>query len=481
MDRPIVYVGELPRADDFLGLAKDALYGLGFASSAAIGPGTGVSGFAIGPTGPASLSFTIGAGSIYAPETVDSAAYGVLGTDSNNIIKQGILAAPVTLTITPPATSGYSQVYIVQVAYSDVDGGAIVPPYLNSANTDVPFNGAGGTGGSQNTTRQGKAVVQLKAGAAASTGSQATPSPDAGYTALWAITVANGATTITSANWTQLSANNAQYGAPWFPNLESLYSLFVPIIPATTFYVSTTGNDTTGNGTPAYPWATLTHAIAALSAYNLNGNTVTIQLSVGTYGWVGSFNAPSNGTLVIQGNASSQSSYVISGNPAVGNGVLYVSSGILRVVGVTIQNTSAGGSCILSSNSQVVLQNTSFQTTVAGSQALVAASTAGSVQVQAGCIMSGSANAMWNAFDGGTIIQAANCTTTSSPAYAQGCMIASNGGQIGVSTTGLSWFGTGSASGKGAASTCGVINSAGSPSFWPGSAAVTTSSGGQSV
>ncbi|MCP3025217.1 hypothetical protein [Cupriavidus basilensis] len=46
-----------------------------------------------------------------------------------------------------------------------------------------------------------------KAGVSATTGAQVTPAPDAGYTGLWVVTVANGQTTITSANIAQ--ATNA--------------------------------------------------------------------------------------------------------------------------------------------------------------------------------------------------------------------------------------------------------------------------------
>jgi hypothetical protein len=36
-------------------------------------------------------------------------------------MKQGILASPQVLTITPPSTSGFSQVYLVEAILNDVD------------------------------------------------------------------------------------------------------------------------------------------------------------------------------------------------------------------------------------------------------------------------------------------------------------------------------------------------------------------------
>lgn len=481
VDRPIVYVGELPRAEDFLGSAKDTLVGVGYLAQAAIGPNVGVAGFAIAPTGPASLSFTIGTGSIYASATVDATAYGVLGTDANTIIKQGILSSPATLTVTPPATSGFSQVYIVQVGYSDVDTGAIVPPYYNSANPNLPFNGAGGGGGSQNTIRQGQAVIQLKAGTAAATGSQTTPTADPGFVALWAITVANGATTITSANWTQQSAT--PYSAPWFPNLESLTSIFQQIIPQTTFYVDRAiGSDTLYDGTSATingnkgPWATIGHAVTALSAYNLNGNTVTIQLgATGSYSGVLNIAAPSSGILVINGNTSAQSTYTITGAPTGQNAVVNITSGTVNLSGLVVQNTSSGTgtTAVRAANATLNLTNVTLTATITGTQALSSAGIGASINFQAGCICA-SSGVPWQsalfAQNGGTIAQNANIATSGSPAVTGAWALAQVLGVIGVAPgLGITWTGSG-ATGPRYSSTLGsVINTnGGGANFFPG-------------
>lgn len=289
VDRPIVYVGELPRAEDFLGLAKDMLYGVGHLARAAIGPAPTafVSGLAISPTGPASLSIVIAGGSLYLSETVDATAYGVLGTDTNTVVKQGILAAPVTLTCTAPGTSGYSQNYLVEVGYLDSDTGAIVPPYYNSAYPQMPWNGAGGLGGSQNTIRQGELVVTLKPGTAAPSGSQTTPGADPGYVGLWAIAVANMQTQITSTSWWRLALD--QYSPPWFPPLNSLDGRYLKFPPTTTYYIGGTGaSDTLYDGTsatingPHGPWASVAHAIAVISTYQ-SSTQIVLNVAAGTY------------------------------------------------------------------------------------------------------------------------------------------------------------------------------------------------------
>lgn len=130
---------------------------------------------------------------------MDATSYGALGTDTNTIVKQGISATPQALTITPPSTAGYSQVYLVEAAYLDADTGSQVLPYYNSSNPLVPYSGPANSGTAQYTVRQGQCVIALKAGTAAPTGSQTTPATDPGYVPLYTITVINGQTQITTA------------------------------------------------------------------------------------------------------------------------------------------------------------------------------------------------------------------------------------------------------------------------------------------
>ncbi|GAB7453276.1 hypothetical protein OUHCRE13_29020 [Enterobacter roggenkampii] len=103
-------------------------------------------------------------------------------------------------TLTAPSTSGYSINYLIQATYADVDGGSTVLPYYNAANPSVAWSGPNNSGTSQYTVRQGVCTVSLKAGVAATTGTQVTPSPDSGCIGLYVITVAQGATTVTAGN-----------------------------------------------------------------------------------------------------------------------------------------------------------------------------------------------------------------------------------------------------------------------------------------
>ena len=284
MNRTFVYPGELPRVEDFMGFQKQAYYGMGGMIRSAIGTNTGVGigDFQISATSPASMSVIIGTGSIYAQQIVDTSTFGVLGTDSNVIMKQGLLATPQTLAITPPGTSGFSQYYLVQVGFNETDSNAVVPPFLNSANPSAPWNGANNTGASLPTVRADQAVVSLVAGLAAATGSQTVPSPSAGSTPLWVISVTNGQTQITSTNWFTY-APIFTTGSPWFPNLESLQNYFIPQAPFTDFYVnqSAINASDSNSGEQSQPFLTIQGAINAISGYV--ANEVNVHVSAGTY------------------------------------------------------------------------------------------------------------------------------------------------------------------------------------------------------
>lgn len=215
-DRVMVYDGALPQTTDILNASKMAMVGDAYQNRAVMGTSTVVSGLACAPTVPASLQVTVGVGSIYQIDPTDAAAYADLGVDNNSIVKQGILQTAQNLTITPPGTGGFSQVFLVQAILNNVDSGQMVLSYYNSANPAAPYSGPNNSGSSNYTTRLCNCVVALKAGVAATTGTQTTPAPDAGYVGLYAITVANGAVTVTAGNIVQLAT------APFFPTLPQV-------------------------------------------------------------------------------------------------------------------------------------------------------------------------------------------------------------------------------------------------------------------
>ncbi len=198
MDRQIVYSGAIPLNTDLLSTNIDSYIGLAKLSAAILGSSTLINGFTCVPTAPASLQVTVTPGEIYSLQEIDSTAYGDLPIDTNSILKQGLILSSTLLTITPPGTVGYSQNYLIQFSFQQIDGDSVVLAYYNASDPTNPYSGPNNTGDSNTTVRQNNVVMSAKAGIAAPTGTQTTPAPDAGYVSGFVVTVANGQTQITA-------------------------------------------------------------------------------------------------------------------------------------------------------------------------------------------------------------------------------------------------------------------------------------------
>ncbi|AWI53221.1 hypothetical protein DEH84_07090 [Aquabacterium olei] len=201
MDRPIVYPGQIPLETDLLSTNRNALVGLAKLCAALFGSTTMAFGLAATPDSPASMRVAIGPGDIYQLANLDSSAYSSLAADTTHqIVKQGINLDATYLTLSAPGTAGQSINYLIQATLAEADAGATVLPYYNSSNPAAAYSGPSNSGQAQATNRKVSVTLAAKAGAAAATGSQVTPAPDAGYIGLWVVTVAYGATTITAGN-----------------------------------------------------------------------------------------------------------------------------------------------------------------------------------------------------------------------------------------------------------------------------------------
>lgn len=201
MNRQIVYPGQIPQDTDVLNTNKNIMLALGAAFAAIFGTNTLAYGLQVTPTAPATLTINVAPGSIYALTTVDANPYGSLPADTTDtIVKQGVLLSGTTETLVPPTTAGYSQVVLIEAAFSEVDGGLALLPFYNASNPQQPYSGPGGNNQQSTTVRQGLVSIQAKYGVAAPTGTQTAPAPDAGYIGLATVTLTNGQTQITSAN-----------------------------------------------------------------------------------------------------------------------------------------------------------------------------------------------------------------------------------------------------------------------------------------
>lgn len=270
MDRQTIYLGAIPLETDLLHAQQDGMVALAKFSAAVLGATTIVNGFTCTPTSPASLAVNLTKGEVYQLEPLEATAWSSLAADTTDtILKQGIQLGTVQFALTPPATSGYSQVFLIEVQYQDLDTNQVVLPYFNAANPTQPFMGPGNSNSPQNTVRQGIVTSQVKAGVAAPSGSQVTPTADAGWTGLFAITVANGAATITAPNIAQVNS------APFIP-------VTLPNVPA---------------GVQANLW---TYAVDTGTASNLviNANPDPAAYTAGLGFWVKAAAAPTGASVI---------------------------------------------------------------------------------------------------------------------------------------------------------------------------------------
>ena len=196
----LVYPGQLPLETDILSTNKYAMMGIAKLAEAVFGT-SGVSLVGLPCTPGTGLNVSVGAGQIYQMANVDATAYSTLAADTtHSILKQGVMLNAATLSCPAPGTVGQSINYLIEVQYQENDLNPVTLPFYNSANITAPFGGIGNNGQPNNTLRSGQCIVQVKAGVAATTGSQVTPTVDAGWTALYVVTVANGAISIITGN-----------------------------------------------------------------------------------------------------------------------------------------------------------------------------------------------------------------------------------------------------------------------------------------
>ncbi len=220
MDRVIVYSGEVPRTQDILQGWQSAMVADAKILEALVGTGGFVTGLNCTPS--SGLIVSVAAGQIFQVASLEATTYSALAADtSDQIVKQGVNLTATNFTITPPATGGFSQVFLIEAAYADFDTNSAVLPYFNSANPSAPFSGPGNSGTPQNTLRKGIVNLQVKAGIAATTGTQVAPSADSGFIGLWLVTVANGQLTISGGNIVQV-ANAPFIGASYMPQLPAI-------------------------------------------------------------------------------------------------------------------------------------------------------------------------------------------------------------------------------------------------------------------
>ena len=222
MRRVETYVGMQVYEWLFSADAQNTMTAIAKVCSALFGVSGTVNGLACTATGPASMAVQIGAGELYQIAQLEATTCGTLPAITNySILKQGIqLGTYTTSNFAVPGTSGQSINYLIEAQYQDSDisidpttgTSPVVLQYYNAANPTTPWSGPGNSGSTSNTFRDGIVAYQIKAGTAATTGSQVTPTPDSGWIGLWVVTVPYGATSLTNSNIAQYT------GSPILPS-----------------------------------------------------------------------------------------------------------------------------------------------------------------------------------------------------------------------------------------------------------------------
>lgn len=358
MDRQIIYPGAIPLETDLLNTNKYAMMGLSKLAAAMMGSNTYLHGLACTPSSPASMVINVAKGQIYSQQNVDNSAYSSLAADTvNTILKQGVILTSTAFTLTGPTTAGQSINYLIQATYNDTDSGAVTLPYYNAANPSVAYSGPNNSGTAQNTIRSGVCTLSLKAGVAATTGTQTTPSVDTGYTAAWVITVAQGATTITASNI------SVAQNAPFLPSAGLISAIqqssmtyaadtgaanayvaqFVPALPTLidgmrlTFKAKTanSGSSTfSANGGSAYPL--YSHANQALQGGEIIANgLVEVEWNSTLTAWVMCGN--SGGALPVAAASQSNHAMQLGQASSVVTGVV----GLSRNARMTVTSASS--------------------------------------------------------------------------------------------------------------------------------------------
>lgn len=309
-DRVTTWAGAIPQELDIMRNGKYAMIGIAKLAAAVLGTNTAINGLTAVPTSPATLTVNVNPGEIYSLVSVDATAQSSLAADTTHqILKSGILLDAFNLSCPAPGTAGQSINYLIEAIYQETDTDLTTLPYYNASNPTSAWSGPNNSGTPQATTRKGTVALVAKAGAAATTGSQTTPTPDAGYTGLWVVTVANGQSTITAGNITQYA------GAPILPS-----SLLASIQNGNLSYAVATG---TANA----------HTIALTPALQTRVDGMPIR-----------YKAPAANTGAVTLNDGLGAVQVLGGNHAALQGGEYALNGDAFVVW---NSTVSGGAYIL--------------------------------------------------------------------------------------------------------------------------------------
>lgn len=194
-------------------------------------------------------------------------------------------------------------------------------------------------------------------------------------------------------------------------NIEELYKETVRA--ARIFYVSKTGNDTTGDGSSANPYATITKALSTIPK-NLAGLNITLHIAGGTYAEAVSIKGFTGGVLRLAGSSA-----------AVTINSLSIEGCIVSAVSLPLTLTAAVGLIL----SECASFNTTGNVNTSGNSIGVSLNTGSNVRIGGNHAHSGGGTAV--SCSGNAMYYATNISGS-------GTLQASNGGIIAATASILS-------------------------------------------
>ena len=350
-----------------------------------------------------------------------------------------------------------------------------------TATTDIlPF----ATGGGANVVDQ----ATYAADAATGTGFSAGLAPSARLNKVWrqsSFVAAGLANWIVSKNINVPDDGNiSNFVAHFEAALEATilaYGGRVAQTGATTYYVATTGNDSTGTGAVGAPWATIQKAINYITAnVDLAGYNAKIKVSDGTYTAGANFSVPTSGggLITLEGNTTTPTNCIISTTSA--DAILVQNGLTVNIGGFSVRTTTSGmgihaqnyGTAILSGNMDFG----------ACAQNHVYANLSGIVELNANYSVSGAAGNHLQSNSG--TINTGTALTATCTGGALGFTTVATATNLGlVQASGLTFSGWGSITGArySATANAAINTGGGGASYFPGNSSGSTSSGGQYV
>ena len=298
---------------------------------------------------------------------------------------------------------------------------------------------------------------------------------DAGFIGLWVVTVANGATSITSGNISE--APGAPFIVYKLPQLSPAGPLARTALTGnTTYYVSNSGSDSTGTGTTGNPWATFQHAYNQLQGIDCAGFSVTIQFQgSGPYTSNTTCNVapvPANTPVIIDGASQTISTTSADCFDLTGDGI-----------NVTLQNmkkqTTTAGNCVSYADGARLTIGTGVNFGACANQHIGGNSNSIALFPNNYTISGGAINHWATDLSSAIKANGVTVTLTGTPAFTT---FASAQESSGIQCQGVTYSGAAASGVQYIALLNGTINTNGSTSNWPsGLTSGSVQSGGQIV